>query len=115
MARLAECPNVTVKLGALNMSFTGMDATDRPRPHTSEETALLQRDHILTAIDLFGPGRCMFESNFPVDMRSISYTLLWNSFKRITSDLGADERAELFANTAKRVYRLDDEIGRAHV
>src|SRR3546814_3652851 len=72
MARLAECPNVTVKLGALNMSFTGMDATDRPRPHTSEETALLQRDHILTAIDLFGPDRCMFESNFPVDMRSIS-------------------------------------------
>jgi predicted TIM-barrel fold metal-dependent hydrolase len=110
MTRLAAHPNVSVKLGALNMSFTGMDAVDLPRPHTSQETADLQRNHILTAIDLFGPARCMFESNFPVDMRSISYTLLWNSFKRITIDLGADERADLFVNTAKRVYRLDDVV-----
>ena len=108
MASLAACPNVSVKLGALNMSFTAMDAVDLPRPHTSEETARLQRDHILTAIDLFGPDRCMFESNFPVDMRSISYNLLWNSFKRVTAELAADERAKLFAGTARRVYRLGD-------
>lgn len=108
MGALAACSNVSVKLGALNMSFTAMDATELSRPHTSEETASLQRDHILTAIDLFGPDRCMFESNFPVDMRSISYTVLWNSFKRVTADLAPHERAQLFAGTAKRVYRLDE-------
>jgi L-fuconolactonase len=108
MSRLARFSNVSVKLGALNMIFTGMDAIELPRPHTSLETANLQRDHVLTAIDLFGPERCMFESNFPVDMRSISYTLLWNSFKRVTADLAAHERAALFAGTAKHVYGLDD-------
>jgi L-fuconolactonase len=41
-------------------------------------------------------------------MRSISYNLLWNSFKRVTAELAADERAKLFAGTARRVYRLDD-------
>lgn len=110
MAELAACPNLSLKLGSLNMSYTGLDATDLPRPRSSEETASLQRDHILTGIDLFGPERCMFESNFPVDMRSISYTLLWNSFKRVTADLAAHERAQLFAGTAKRIYRLDEAV-----
>lgn len=106
MAELAGCANVSVKLGGLNMSYTAMDATEAPRPHTSEETARLQRGHILTAIDLFGPERCMFESNFPVDMRSISYGLVWNSFKRMTEDFSAGDRQALFAGTARRVYRL---------
>lgn len=108
MARLAQCPNVSVKLGALNMTQTGMDATKEQQPHSSEETARIQRDHILTAIDLFGPERCMFESNFPVDMHAISYTLLWNAFKRMTADLSADDRHALFAGTAARVYRMED-------
>lgn len=108
MAAIAELPNVSVKLGALNMTFTAMDATDQPRPNSSEETARLQRDHLLTTIDLFGPERAMFESNFPVDMRAISYTLVWNSFKRVTAGFSADDKAMLFAGTAKRVYRMGD-------
>ncbi|MBB4641436.1 amidohydrolase family protein [Rhizorhapis suberifaciens] len=106
MALLARNTNVSLKLGGINMSQTGMDATDALRPHSSAETARLQRDHILTAIDLFGPSRCMFESNFPVDMRSISYTLIWNAFKRITADLSSEDRTALFAGTAARVYRM---------
>lgn len=31
-------------------------------------------------IEKFGADRCMFESNFPVDAASCSYTALWNSF-----------------------------------
>lgn len=108
MAILSECPNVSVKLGALNMAQTGMDATGERQPHSSEETARIQRDHILTAIDLFGPDRCMFESNFPVDMHAISYTLLWNAFKRMTADLSTQERRALFAGTAARVYRMEN-------
>ena len=48
----------------------------------------------------------MFESNFPVDKASCSYTVLWNSFKRLTSGCPADDKAKLFHDTAARVYRL---------
>ena len=58
------------------------------------------------AIERFGPGRCMFESNFPVDKLSCSYTVLWNSFKRLAARFSATEKAALFHDTAARVYRL---------
>jgi L-fuconolactonase len=106
MIALADCPNVSVKIGALNMSFTALDAAGKPKPHDSLEMAALQRDVVLGTIDLFGPARCMLESNFPVDMVSTSYGLLWNCFKRLTSGYGPAERTELFFGTANRVYRL---------
>jgi L-fuconolactonase len=106
MAALADCPNVSVKISALNMSFTALDATHEPKPHDSLEMATLQRDIVLGTIDLFGPARCMLASNFPVDMVSTSYGLLWNCFKRLTVGYDAAERAELFFGTANRVYRL---------
>lgn len=46
----------------------------------------------------------MFESNVPVDAVSCSYTVLWNSFKRLTSGYSAAEKAKLFHVTATRVY-----------
>jgi L-fuconolactonase len=49
----------------------------------------------------------MFESNFPVDKASCSYTVLWNFFKRLSRDFAPEERAALFHDTAVRVYRLD--------
>ena len=48
----------------------------------------------------------MFESNFPVDRLSCSYTVLWNQFKKLTKDFSADERTAMFHDTALRVYRL---------
>lgn len=64
------------------------------------------RRYYETAIDLFGPDRCMFESNFPVDKLSCSYGVLWNSFKRITASYTAGEKTKLYHDTAARVYRL---------
>jgi predicted TIM-barrel fold metal-dependent hydrolase len=49
----------------------------------------------------------MFESNFPIDRVSCSYTVLWNAFKRLTQGYSQAERAALFHGTATRVYRLD--------
>lgn len=57
-------------------------------------------------IEVFGSDCCMFESNFPVDMVTCSYNVLWNSFKRLTAGYSADEKAKLFHDTATRVYRL---------
>ena len=49
----------------------------------------------------------MFESNFPVDKISSSYTVLWNAFKRLAAGCSADEKDALFCKTAADVYRLD--------
>ena len=59
-------------------------------------------------IGLFGVERCMFESNFPVDKVAGSYSVLWNSFKRLTANYSDAEKAALYHDTAARVYRLDD-------
>jgi L-fuconolactonase len=63
-----------------------------------------------TAIETFGPGRCMFGSNFPQDSRSASYHTLWNAYKHITAGCSAAERASLFSGTAGAVYRLVDPL-----
>jgi predicted TIM-barrel fold metal-dependent hydrolase len=48
----------------------------------------------------------MFESNFPVDKRSLSYHVLWNGLKKIVADFSEDEKNAMFSGTASRVYRL---------
>ena len=77
------------------------------RPPTSEEFAEAQRPYYRHMIDVFGPERCMFESNFPVDRMSLSYAVLWNAFKRLAGECSEAEKQALFYDTAKRVYRLD--------
>jgi predicted TIM-barrel fold metal-dependent hydrolase len=48
----------------------------------------------------------MFESNFPVDDRLCDYATLWNVFKRLTADASPAERADLFHDTAVRLFRI---------
>ena len=103
---LARCQNVVVKLGGLNMEVNGYGWEHRALPPTSAELAHATRRYFEFAIERFGPSRCMFESNFPVDKLSCSYTVLWNSFKLLSQDYSAAERATLFYGTAARVYRL---------
>jgi predicted TIM-barrel fold metal-dependent hydrolase len=104
---LAECPNVVAKLGGLVMPLNGFGFHKRERPPTSAELAEATREWYLHTIDCFGVGRCMFESNFPVDKVSASYRVLWNSFKLIVATLSTGEKAALFHDTAARVYGLD--------
>jgi predicted TIM-barrel fold metal-dependent hydrolase len=103
---LARCPNVVAKLGGLNMEVNGYGWERRALPPTSTELAQATRRYFEHTIERFGANRCMFESNFPVDKLSCSYTVLWNSFKRLSKGYSADERAALFHGTAARVYRL---------
>ncbi|MEI7870820.1 MAG: amidohydrolase family protein [Alphaproteobacteria bacterium] len=106
MLELAALANVMVKLGGLAMYVTGFDFHRRPRPPGSEELAKIWRPYIETRIEAFGADRCMFESNFPVDKGMWSYPVLWNAFKRLVADAGAEEKAALFSGTARRVYGL---------
>ena len=106
VAELAKCPNVVAKLGGMQMIVNGYDWHKRDRPPTSDQLLQANRDWYNYTIDQFGPDRCMFESNFPVDKLSCSYTVLWNQFKKLTKDFSKDERAAMFHDTAMRVYRL---------
>jgi predicted TIM-barrel fold metal-dependent hydrolase len=60
-----------------------------------------------TCIEAFGTARAMFESNFPVDKGSYAYSVFWNACKLLSKGATSAERADLFAGTAARFYRLD--------
>jgi predicted TIM-barrel fold metal-dependent hydrolase len=107
MKRLATCPNVHVKLGGLAMAINGFDFHKQAMPPSSKELAKAWRPWMVACIEAFGPRRCMFESNFPVDKAMCSYPVLWNAFKRITADASAAEKRNLFHNTAARFYRIE--------
>ena len=107
MQRLAACDNVTVKLGGMGMRMFGFDFADRQQPPHSQALAQAWGPTLLACIAAFGPGRCMFESNFPVDKGSCAYGVLWNAFKRVAAPLSADQRQALFFGTAARVYKID--------
>ncbi|MEM8998097.1 MAG: amidohydrolase family protein [Acidobacteriota bacterium] len=76
MSRLAERPNLMAKLGGLAMPDNGFSWHLGERPPTSDEFAEQQSPWIEHAISVFGPDRCMFESNFPNDE---TYTMTFNS------------------------------------
>jgi L-fuconolactonase len=109
--QLARCPNVTMKLGGLGLRVIGQNLSKLPKPPSSEYLARLWRPYVETSIEAFGARRCMFESNFPVDKGSYSYAVGWNAFKRLAGGASAEERKYLFSETARLLYRLDDELG----
>lgn len=106
MTALAARDNVVVKLGGLTSRLALFNSLELHAPLSSAELAGLWKPYLYSCIELFGPHRCMFESNFPVDKTGTSYFLLWNAFKRIAADASPDEKQALFSRTARRVYRL---------
>lgn len=105
--RLSRYPNVYAKLGGLAMPDNGFGWDKKDRPPTSDEFVQRQKQYYLHTIECFGPDRCMFESNFPVDRLSISYPVLWNAFKKIAAEFSEAEKHAMFYDTAARVYKLD--------
>jgi len=106
-AELAKCPNVTMKLGGMMMRLAAVDYMALDRPPTSQELATHWRPYVETCIELFGADRCIAESNFPVEKMGIGFAALFNALKRLAAGCSADERAAIFAGTARHVYRLD--------
>jgi len=104
---LAACPNVCVKLGGLGMRMGNFGFHELPEPPSSETLAAAWQPFIATCIEQFGAGRCMFESNFPVDKGSYSYAVFWNACKRLAEGASDAEKRDLFAGTAARFYRLE--------
>lgn len=106
MREVARRPNVSVKIGGLLMRSAAGDYLNSTIPAGSRELADCIRPYVENTIELFGADRCMFESNFPVDKIVTGYTTLWNAFKYLTAAASAEEKKQLYADTARRVYRL---------
>jgi L-fuconolactonase len=108
MRELARLPNVMVKIGGLGMETMGLNLHRADARPSSEQLAALWRPSIETCVELFGPTRCMFESNFPPDKKTCDYGILWNAFKRVASQYTAADKAALFHGTATTAYRLGE-------
>ncbi len=89
----AKHENVAVKLSGLGTFARRCD-----------ETAW--RPIIRDTIDIFGPARCMFGSNFPIEKLWTSYAQLLDVFRKSISDLNTEEREFVLRRTAERVYRI---------
>ncbi|MEO8115592.1 MAG: amidohydrolase family protein [Phenylobacterium sp.] len=103
---LAAQPRVFVKLGGLAMAFCNFPSFLSEPAAPSEQLAAEWKPYIEACIEVFGPERCMFESNFPVDLGSCDYATLWNAFKRIAAGYSGPEKTALFSATAANAYRL---------
>lgn len=92
---VAARPNTRMKISAFmlyDLHFTA----DSIRPIVSE------------IIDVFGPGRAFFASNFPVDSLACSFSQLWARYLGAVSDLTEDEQDRLFYRNAAETYRIED-------
>ena len=107
VAAAAQCPNIVMKLGGVGQLRYGFDWHEYDRPIGSEALAGYLAPLMTYCIEQFGPDRCMFESNFPVDKVSYSYNVVFNAFKRLSKSYSDSERAAMFYGTAARVYRLE--------
>ncbi len=97
LAALASLPHVSIKISMLSYAF--------PQWDTSPEIAAA----VTRVIDLFGAQRCMVASNFPVELKveptPWDVGRIYRVMDRLTASRTAEERALLFAGTARSVYR----------
>ncbi|GAA4452493.1 amidohydrolase family protein [Phytohabitans houttuyneae] len=93
MRRLAGEPNVVVKLTGQGTFVHRVD-----QPLIDRVTA--------TCLSLFGPERCMWGSNFPVEKIWTELPPLVSAWQRALSPYPQDVREDVFSRTARRVYGL---------
>jgi predicted TIM-barrel fold metal-dependent hydrolase len=93
MKRLAAAPNVVTKLSALGTFIHRNDP---------EHIAAIVRE----TLQIFGPERSMFGSNFPVEKLWTNYSDLVAAHRNALAQLGETTSRAVLHDTAKRVYRL---------
>ena len=107
MMELGKRPNIWLKAGGLGMDHYAFPYMDDGRRPGTRKLADLWRDWFDVAFEAFGPSRCMGESNFPPDRNGFSYAAYWNALKLLTKGFSADERAAIFSESARRVYKIE--------
>lgn len=99
MRQLAQCPNVAVKL-------SGLGTFERAC------SVVLWKPVIDQTLDLFGPDRCLYGSNFPIERLWTRYAQLMSVMRECLDGLSGDERRAVFHDTAERLYRLEERSAR---
>ncbi|WP_390617376.1 amidohydrolase family protein [Maricurvus nonylphenolicus] len=106
MARLAENPNVVVKLTGLFLAKLGWGLQYRKDAPTATELVDRLQPLVDFVIEQFGVERCMFGSHFAPDRTSISYSQLYDVYKQIIQGRPLEHQQKLLADNARRVYRI---------
>jgi L-fuconolactonase len=96
--RLAELPHVACKLSGLATELVA-GAAD----------LALTLPHLRHVLDLFGPSRCMFGSDWPVMTAATTYPAWLDIVERALSGYCPDDREKVFGATARRVYAISDD------
>ena len=94
MRRIAACPNMVSKLSALGTFIHKNDP---------DHIAAVVRE----TIEIFGPARCLFGSNFPVEKLWTQYSGLIAAYRGAIEPLGEAAARAAFHDTAAKVYRLN--------
>lgn len=90
---LAQAPNVACKLSGLAM-------VDH---HWTVDSV---RPWIEVCIEAFGPRRCMFATNWPLDSLFSDYEAVVRAYREIVKNYSAAEQKQLFRTTAEGWYRI---------
>lgn len=99
ISELAALGHVDCKLsGLLTEADPGRRGPEDLRPYAA---------HVL---DSFGPRRVLFGSDWPVCTLVASYEEVVRTTEALLDGLGPGERAAVFGDTARRVYRLGDPV-----
>lgn len=106
MAKLAECPNVTVKLSGFFMPVVGWGLEKRAQPPSAQELLDAFMPACSYVLKQFGVDRCLFASNFPMDKVSLTLQALYELYAASVTGLPLSDQRKLFHDNAQRVYRL---------
>ncbi|MEZ5650240.1 MAG: amidohydrolase family protein [Burkholderiaceae bacterium] len=99
MRQLAPLPNVRVKISGLGVL--------RPDGRGAFWPVAQNIEIVRRTIDIFGPPRVMFASNFPVDSLAADYATIWQTFEQATRSYDSAERRAMFVGTASTCYGLE--------
>jgi len=94
LADLAKRPNLTIKVS-------------NPFAYDHQWTMDSLRSVVGHCIDLFGPERSMFGSDYPVAGLHASFPAMMDAYRALTADLSPAEQRAFFHDTAARIYRID--------
>lgn len=106
IGRLAECANVWMKLSGLLMPVCGFGFERQPAPPSVDELVEAIGPFIDHVIETFGPERCMFGSNFPVDKPSAPLPTLLEAYRVVVERLPGEAQNRLFSGSARAFYGL---------
>ena len=93
MRTAAEAENIICKISGLGMADNDW-TVDSIRPW------------VLGCIEVFGPARCIFATNWPVDKLFSTYDVLIDAYTEIIQDFSEDENKAMFSENAEALYRI---------